>query len=370
MSNTTISTTTTSPTSASTMADVNTAVGTAAALPGPLKLPIDRPFDAFLHEKVTSTGGASAAGHHFIQAYNQDKWGFYLQYVRGLRPKHTKPALVFGGALHDSKEAFYLYNYDIDAMMSTFKAVMNSRSREYEDPSVYAKDIQDGEKMLLYWANTWADEDAKTFDIIEVEGSHDFLLANGFRASVRWDLLVRNRDTHKYYLMDTKSTRYSVDKTYQSVEGQDQVTMYLLGLSRVYPGIMPYVVGLVPDIMYKRQTRVDAARPGVVFRSARELIEYEQELIGLHIELSQKMEALEQGFPYPHMLFPRNGKDNSYFGNEWPDLYRSPLPSDPTKAPVGYVIDQSLIDAGPLNPANRSPSTSFDNTLDVLGGYQ
>lgn len=313
-------------------------------------------FKPFLDGKTSSRGGASSLGHHFIQAYNENKWGFYLRYIRGLESNYTKPALVFGGALHDAKEAFYRFHFDTTKMIETFRGVLEARKKEYEDPTTFERDITDGPKMLFYWANTWGPVDEYEYEIVEVEGSHEFQLANGLSVSVRWDLLARHLETGKYYLFDTKSTRYSLTKSYQSVEGQDQATMYLLGLSKVYPGIFRSTIGLVPDIIYKssRGNVMKAERPGIVMRGKNALREYEQELIGLHMELSQKVAALETGFPYPHMLFPRNGKDDSFFGSDWPDIYRTPLPRDPSKAPPGYHVNQDIIDAGPMNPALRS----------------
>lgn len=327
-------------------------------------------FDDFLQQKTSSDGGASAAGHHFIQSYNQDKWGFYLQYVRGLRPIYTKPPLLFGRAVHDAKEAFYLYEADPDAMITTFMAVMKHLQKDYENRTDWQKDMTDGQRMLDVWYKTWTDEDWNTYRVREVEGSHTFALASGLEVSVRWDLLMERIDDGKLVLFDTKTTRYSVPKMYDAVAMQDQATMYLLGLSRVYPAEKHKIIGLVPDIMYARQSVVRAERPGVVMRSPRELLEYEQELIGLHMEMTQKLEALEAGFSLPHLLFPRNGKDNAYFGGDWPNVYRAELPSDPYEAPPGYVVDTRLIDEGPYrNTRLRSPKdVDYNTILSAVGG--
>jgi hypothetical protein len=48
------------------------------------------------------------------------------------------------------------------------------------------------------------------------------------------------------------------------------------------------------------------------------------------------------------MLFPRNGKDDAMFSSDWPHLYRERLPKDPMKAPLGYVVDQSIIEQNKL----------------------
>ena len=315
--------------------------------PSPLKVPIDTPFKEWLDMKIATKRGASSAGHHYIQAYNENKWSFYLRYIRGIVPLHTKPPLIFGGAIHDAKEAFYLYDFSIDACLETFDKLMRDRRVEYESLETYTEDLSRGKKMLLYWGNTYAESDKEEYELIEVEGSHEFTLANGLPVTVRWDLLVRSRKTNKYYLFDTKTTGYSVPASYKSVEGGDQVTMYLLGVSKVYPSIMSSLVGLVPDILYKKGNVVRAERPGIVMRNRNDLIEYEQELIGLFNELSQKVEALEGGFQFPHMLFPRNGKDDSMFGSDYPGIYRGTLPRDLEHAPPSYRIDKEILENGP-----------------------
>lgn len=321
-------------------------------------------FGDWLDDKITTPGGASTLGHHFIQAYNEDKYGFYLRYIRGLRPAHTKPALLFGGAIHDAKEAFYTFSYNEDVMVTTFNTVMDARRDQYDDPETFNEDRSRGTKMLLYWANEWSRHDEDTYDILEVEGSHTFTLANNFTVSYRNDLLVRRRDNNNVYIIDTKTTGYSVAKAFDSVQGQDQATMYLLGAQRTYPSLK--IVGLIPDILYKRSSVIKAERPGIVFRSRQALLEYEQELIGLHVELTQKVIALEQGFPYPHMLFPRNGKNDSVFGTQWPELYRMPLPADPHKAPAGYVVDHDLINNGPYGNPSLRANIDYNQTLDLV----
>ncbi len=327
-------------------------------------------LDNWLEEKLSEKKGSSSAGHHYIQAYNQNKWGFYLRYVRGLEPIHTKPALLFGGNIHDAKEAFYVSGGNIDFTLKTFEAVHRSRLKEYESSQVAAKDIEDGKKMLFHWASSTGHDDFNKYDIVEVEGSHEFELANKMKASVRWDLLVRSKDTHKYYLFDTKTTRFSITASYNSVENQDQVTMYLLALKKVYPDYYKECVGLIPDIMYKKQSVVSSERPGIVMRTPREILEYEQEIIGLHIELAQKIQALRDGFPteLAHMLFPRNGKDDSYFGSEWPNLYRQDLPKDPYKAPLGYKVNTEVVERGPAIPSMDKITYPLD--IQEKGGQQ
>src|SRR6056297_1687613 len=149
--------------------------------------------DAYIHEKATSPGGASHVGHHYIQAYNQDKWGFYLRYIRGLKPKKTKPALIFGRIIHDSKEAFYRSNGDVDFTLRAFLEIMRAHKDDYEDREKYATDLEDGHTMLRAWTEDIGTRDFEEYDIIEIEGSHEFTLPNNMTMSVRWDALFRDK---------------------------------------------------------------------------------------------------------------------------------------------------------------------------------
>jgi len=215
--------------------------------------------------------------------------------------------------------------------------------------------------MLYFWANKYTQQDQERYRLIEVEKSHEFSLANGMNVTLRWDLLVLDLVTNRYYLFDTKTTGWSISQSYKTLELNDQPTMYLLGLSHIYPDIYERTVGLIPDIIYcrvqKTTINVQAERPGTILRTKNRIIEYEQELIGLFVEMSQKVKALEEGFPYPHMLFPRNGSHNAMFGTDWPQLYDLVLPNDPHKPIPGYTIDHDLIENGPYRDVHTLDSS-------------
>jgi len=136
------------------------------------------------------------------------------------------------------------------------------------------------------------------------------------------------------FIADYKSTSYSAAKMAESVGLQDQATMYIMGLSKLYPH--ERVVGVVPEVLYKRQSVCTATRSVVVTRGPNALVEYEQELIGLLIDIERRLADLAAGWP-PHVLFPRNGADEAYFGNSpYAPIYRVQLPDDMTWVPPGY----------------------------------
>jgi hypothetical protein len=215
---------------------------------------------------------------------------------------------------------------------------MRARKGEYEDPDRWSKDFEDGSAMLRFWADRWLEHDKTSFRVLHVEDKFAVPLPNGYYMTVKPDLIVEDKqDPGKpIRIIDHKSSRWSMGKAHDYLAGSDQPTSYIWATSQLYPGRK--ILGVESDVLYKNRSKVDAQRVGIVQRSKRELAEFQLEMIGAISEIAQKVKGLQQGWP-PHLLFPRNGKDESFFGSEWPYIYRAELPEDPNEAPYGYEID-------------------------------
>jgi hypothetical protein len=297
-------------------------------------------FNEWLDEQISAPGRESPAGFHMVSYYNENPYGWYLRYIKGYRPIHTKPPLIMGGALHSAAEAAYLY-HDREKTLKTYDQILRSRRKEYAEEEAFHKDLADGSAMLPVWYDTWVDRDFAEYDILEVEKQHEVPLADGsLFLTVRPDQVFRRKSDGKIYVKDIKSSRWSITKAHEYLSGMDQSTCYLWAAKKLWPKNI--IAGLMSDIMYKNRSVVKAERPGVVFRTDANLAEFELEIIGLVTEMNQKVEALAHDYPVP-MLFPRNGKDESFFGSEWPGIYRATLPPD-GEAPFGYKIDDWTVD--------------------------
>lgn len=290
-----------------------------------------------INKMVAEPERESSAGYHFISYYIENPYGWYLRYIRGYRPKFTKAPLIMGSALHHGCEITY-QTWDKTDTLSAFGETMKSRQHEYEDPEQYKKDLEDGRLMLTKWYDTWAEHDRANFNVLHVEDKFAVPLPNGYFMTVKPDLIVELKEAgHPILCLDHKSSRWSMGKAHDYLAGSDQPTSYIWALSQLYPGRK--ILGVQSDVLYKNRSKVDAQRVGIVQRDAREIAEFQLEMIGALSEIAQKVKGLAAGWP-AHLLFPRNGKDESFFGSEWPYIYRSALPEDPTEAPFGYVIDE------------------------------
>ena len=283
----------------------------------------------------------SPAGFHFISYYIENPYGWYLRYIRGYRPKFTKPALILGSALHSACEIMYK-TWVKEDVMAAFAHIMRARKPEYEDVDKWRGDLDDGNAMLSKWYDTWCEYDQKTYNILHVEDKFAVPLPNGYYMTVKPDLVVEEKvDGKPIRILDHKSSRRSMGMAHEYLAGSDQCTSYLWAIGQLYPGRK--ITGVESDVLYKNRSKVDAQRVGIIQRSDREIAEFQLGMIGALSEMSQKVKGLAAGWP-PHLLFPRNGKDESFFGSEWPHIYRGPLPEDPTECPFGYEIDTWTID--------------------------
>lgn len=292
-------------------------------------------FQSWLDNLLANPGRESHTGYHYIYAYVQDPYGWYLKYVRHLKPIHTKPALIMGGALHSAIEAAYRFDSE-DSCLKTFKSVMQSRKAEYIDTPTYLEDVSDGTAMLKCWLAAWLRYDFTTYHLLHIEDEFSLPLSNGMLITVRPDLIVARKTDGNLRILDHKSTRWSIPKAHASLEGTDQSTSYIWAVQQLYPSNV--LDGVESDILYKNKSVVKAERVALVQRTAHYIAEWELATCGILDEIARKVRLLEEGYPAAY-LFPRNSFAESYFGSEWPDIYRATLPDDPSTPPYGYTID-------------------------------
>lgn len=306
------------------------------------QLETDAERNAWLASQIEGEHRESPAGWHFIKGFLENPYGWYLKYLRGFRPKFTKPALTMGACIHIATHASLLTE-ESAFVLHAFKQSLLARKHEYEFEKDYLKDLDDGQVMLAKWLQVYQASDRATYDTLEAEQQHTVSLPNGFNITVRMDWVARERRGGRLAVFDRKTTRYSVPKAYEAFEGQDQSTCYLWALSQLYP--KHQILGAIPDIMYRRGGKAEAQRPGIVQRASWYIAQWQLMVIGILTEMAQKVAAWQSG-EYPvAMLFARNGKDESYFSNEWPGIFRTHIPDDPDYVPMGYVRDEWQLEA-------------------------
>jgi len=242
------------------------------------------------------------SGFHFWNLYQNCRWKFLLRYITGIEPAKTPKALSFGGAMHEAKAVFYRTGSQ-EAAKKVFIDNLALARAEYEDEEQYIADENRGPLLLDRWVDEFGRADLVDHEILAIEEPMEVALPNGFKVTFRCDAVLKPRGHKESYIYETKTTGFSVEVTETGVAMGDQATMYLWGCRKLHPEWN--VAGLVPDVMYQRQSKVVCHRGDVIFRTAREIDQFERMMVGLLTEISQKVQALEKGYD-PLQLFDRN----------------------------------------------------------------
>lgn len=294
-----------------------------------------QPFTDWLNAKLATPERESPGGYHFILTYMQDPYAFYLKYVRGLKPIHTKPALIKGGIIHSAIEAAYLY--DAESMFNTLNALFDHRASEYTDPEQRNTDWRESTVMLDKWAATWLDHDHKTYHILHLEEEFTLPMANGYTITVRPDIILQRKDDAEIRALDHKTTAWSLMRAHSDLADGDQATTYIWAMQKLYPNNR--ILGVESDIIFKRENMAvaKAERVGIIQRTPWYLTQWELSTIAWLHRIAQSVGMLTDGGYPAAYAFPRG---QSHWGtSDWPDIYRAELPQDPAEPPYGYTID-------------------------------
>ena len=292
-------------------------------------------FADWLDNKLLTPDRESPGGFHFILTYVQDPYSFYLKYVRGLKPIHTKPALIKGGIIHSAIEAGYLY--DTESMFSTLNALFAERKDEYEDAERHGEDWRSATVMLYKWAATWLEYDKKTYHILHLEEQFTLPLSNGYTLTVRLDIILQAKDDAEIRALDHKTTGYNLMKAHGGLADSDQATTYIWAMHKLYPNNR--ILGVESDVIFKRTNMAvpKCERVGIVQRTEWYIAQWEISTIAWLQRIAQSVQMLtEGGYPAAY-AFPRG---QNYWGtSDWPYIYRAELPTDINEPPYGYTID-------------------------------
>jgi len=285
----------------------------------------------------------SSAGSHFYGTYRDCGRKFFLKYVLGYRPTRTAKALIFGGVMHEAIAAYYLsMQRDIEATIEFFLRELADREEEFlkEEDLITSRTL--GPAYLKSWHTTWGEYDERIYDVVEVEEPYEIKLGpnEDYIFTVRLDRVMREKATKRYVVFDTKTTGWSLDGTFKSVNAMDQMTSYIWAINKVHPEWN--VTDAIPDIIYGRASKVEGRapsvkceRPGEIYRDSYSQAQFEIGIFGTILEVSQKVDNLDE---YPgEMLFPRNGSTCAKFGCEYLDICRTKV--DPNRVPVTFDRD-------------------------------
>lgn len=292
-------------------------------------------FEQWLDNQINNPGRESHAGFHVIQTFFQDPYAWYLKYVRGLKPKYTKPALSKGKIVHAAIEA--AYRYGADEAKHTVNSLFKAVASDYEDTERHGEDWRDTVVMVDGWLDKWLDYDRQTYHFLHIEDMFELPLANGFIITIKPDIVLQRKSDAEIRALDHKTTGWNLMSGHNALADTDQPTTYIWALRKLYPNNR--IIGVESDIIFKRSNMKAASceRVGIVQRSDWYLTQWEISTISWLKDIARRVRLLDEGYPAA-FAFPRG--ESSWGTGDWPDIYRTPLPDDPNEPPFGYTIDE------------------------------
>jgi hypothetical protein len=298
----------------------------------------------------------SHSGFHFINLYMNCPRKFFIKYIARVLPLFTDSALTFGGAFHEGKEVFYKTSSEKKGL-NRIKTVIKRAKELYEHEDEYERDLFQAPTLFEKWVYDYGYNDLEIYSFFKVEEEIKVRLGKSkFFMTIKPDAIVDNVDGYSF-ILETKTSRFSINLAINGVTYGDQATAYLWGARKAYP--KKKIEGVIPDIAYfnKNATRVSncqCARGDIVFRSGEETKEFEYTILDNMVNVSQRVEALKTGRYHPHQLFGRNTSwCNAFFRVcEYASICRQEVP---LKGKIrGFKRD---MDSRPLNLGDLTGNT-------------
>lgn len=250
---------------------------------------------------------ASAAGFHFLNLFQCCPRKFFIRFVLRLDPKYTATPLIFGSAFHEAKATFY-QTKSLEEALAVGKSIIQSSKKELYEPSEIPSLQNRLELMFESWVDQYGKIDLKRFKFLCIEKEFVVPVANtGLVMTMRPDTIVQEKQTGLIYIMETKTSSFSIRVTADAVLTGDQATSYLWG---VHAATGWNIYGLQPDITYwsknsASRSGIQNDRPSAVLRDQQACLRFELGVAQLIAEITAKVNAYKHSTD-PWQLFPRN----------------------------------------------------------------
>jgi len=230
-----------------------------------------------------------------------------MLYVKGWRPKFTAKPLVLGAAFHLGTALWYEGKKEKTCITKAL-AYVDSMKGELSSDEDYEDIVFRVRNFIRYWIERYGAMDLQEYKIVAVEKQLQVPIGDKFIMTIRPDAILQSKATELYYILERKTSSFSKRLTEEAVQWGDQATTYIWGVERVM-GIK--VDGVIPDIAYWNKTtrsiaNLEFIRGDVIRRDQYQIELFENNMMQLFSEATQKMLALKSKKFKADILFPRN----------------------------------------------------------------
>lgn len=282
--------------------------------------------------KVNETQG-TARGFHFINCFQNCPRQWYFRYYCKLVPDFTKKNLLFGSAIHATKEIFYKMQGFCGRtdLVDIFQTQITNLQPKYQFAEDFEKDMLDGSTMIGHWFDEYGKNDFDTWKFIASEEELSFPLFPGDDegCTVRPDLIMQNKQTGNYAIFETKTTRFSLPAMLGSTKRSDQLIFQQCGFAENYG--LDNFLGIIVDVMYKNRSVVKCERSAPILFSVGECSDVVAGIRTVWRQMQEGRKAVERDGSRGGVAaaFPRNRSACSQYKCDYQDICaHAMLPGD------------------------------------------
>lgn len=241
------------------------------------------------------------------------KWA--LKYYKGFKSKELINHLTHGSAVHEAQEAFYKTLHQgtekaVEAMYERLNQFIKEQDPQGKHSEFYTEQKDRAEKSLQIWVDKIGKFEYDIVEVVAIEEEKELTLLNGYKMTVRFDRILRDKETGRIFINDTKTTGSSLEKTIQNYMFHDQPMLYEIAFRQNYPELVDDFEGWRTDCIYSRKTKrgysLDARRSEVTLNLPNKLKDTLVSYTALVEDIKDRLGAVkEDGVPL-QAAFPAN----------------------------------------------------------------
>jgi hypothetical protein len=269
----------------------------------------------------------SPRGRSMLSLANACPREWAWKYIRGFKQDDTPEHLTYGSIIHEAQAVFYTEGHT-NALMKI--AEMTGTNEE-----LHAKCMRGFDE----WFEVLGKDDLLYREVIAVEEEREITLYNGFKMTVRWDRVLRDRDSNEVFINDTKTTGWSLEGTLNNYMVHDQPKLYILAAQNE-----PWrdaLAGWRTDGIYQKGNTCKVMRSALVMPTPEELEDIKISYTALTDDLRYRMEEANNGGDL-RALFPKNPANCLRYYKICPHYEHCHRVADNTFHPEGFSIDPWL----------------------------
>jgi len=263
----------------------------------------------------------SSLGYHMINTFQSCPRKWFLKYICGILPAKVNKALLFGKAWHEGMEVFYKGDLADNAYLKILSS-LEANKDNFKSLEDYQSSVERVPILFKAWYDTVGVKLHDEYLVLEVEEELRPKLGDAFTMTIRPDAVVKHRASGTILIPEHKTTGYSLNSQFETVTRGDQATAYCWGLKKFRSEYALNFGGVLLDVCYNRG-KVTDVQSMTITRNNQALTEFELSMLGVFLDLAQRIRALEVRPEIMPMLFPRNGSACSSFGCEYEGICRN-----------------------------------------------